>query len=187
MKCNESNFIKRLKKQKEDALEYIIEEYSSLVHAICYKILSNIGNDAIDECVNDVFLTVWQKAHQYKGQPEDFKKWIGTVTKYKAIDRFRQLERQRSREQSDEYLHERPDSKDIEMQLVKKEEKNQVLVAISSLPAVDREIFMMKYFLQLSTVEIAESLNISTSAVENRLYRGKKKLAQNKQLKERFL
>jgi RNA polymerase sigma-70 factor, ECF subfamily len=187
MKCNGTNFMKCLKKQKEDALEYIIEEYSALVHAICYKILSNIGKEAIDECMNDVFLTVWQKGHQYKGQPEDFKKWIGTVAKYKAIDRFRQLERQCTREQSDEYLHERPDSKDVQMQLVKKEEKNAVLVALSTLPDVDRDIFVMKYFLQLSTIEIAEALNLSISAVENRLYRGKKKLAQNKQLKERFL
>lgn len=60
MKCNSKNFINRLKKEKEDALEFIIEEYSSLVKGISYKILSNISKEAIDECVNDVFLTVWK-------------------------------------------------------------------------------------------------------------------------------
>jgi RNA polymerase sigma-70 factor (ECF subfamily) len=55
MKCNATNFIIRLKKHNEDALEYIIEQYASLVHAISCKILNNISNETIDECVNDVF------------------------------------------------------------------------------------------------------------------------------------
>jgi RNA polymerase sigma-70 factor (ECF subfamily) len=45
----------------------------------------------------------------------------------------------------------------------------------------------MKYYLYLSTAEIAETLSLSISAVENQLFRGKKKLAQNKQLKEQFI
>ena len=55
MKCNADNFIKQLKKQKEDALDYIIEGYSGLVHAISFKILSDMSHCAVDECVNDVF------------------------------------------------------------------------------------------------------------------------------------
>lgn len=187
MKCNETNFIKRLKKQDEAALEYVIEKYSSLVHAICYKILSNISTEAIDECINDVFLSIWQSASQFKGRPEDFKKWIGMVTKYKAIDRFRKLEKQRAREQSDEKLHEHPNHEDVQMSLLKKEDRNTLLLALSTLAEMDRDIFMMKYSLHLTSAEIAEALNLSIPAVENRLYRGKKKLAQHTQLKERFL
>ncbi|MFS0639239.1 sigma-70 family RNA polymerase sigma factor [Mesobacillus foraminis] len=187
MKCTDANFIKRLKKQKEDALDYVIEHYSSLVHGICYKILSNISTEAIEECMNDVFLTAWQNAKQFKGEPEDFKKWIAMMAKYKAIDRYRQLEKQRAREQSDEFLHEHPDRVDVQMHVLKKEEKNALLLALATLPELDRDIFMMKYSLHLTAAEIAQSLNLSLSAVENRLYRGKKKLAQNKQLKERLL
>ncbi|WP_010096546.1 sigma-70 family RNA polymerase sigma factor [Ornithinibacillus scapharcae] len=187
MKCNDTNFIKRLKRQKEDSLEYVIDQYSSLVHAICYKVLSNISNEAVEECVNDVFLTVWQNANQFKGEAEDFKKWIAMITKYKAIDRFRQLERLQAREQSDEFLTEHPAQEDVQMHVLKKEERNTLLLALSTLPDIDRDIFMMKYSLYLSTAEISEALNLSISAVENRLYRGKKKLAQSKQLKERFL
>lgn len=187
MKCNDANFIKRLKKQREDALEYIIEQYSPIVHAISCKILSTTSKDAVDECMNDVFLTVWQHANQFKGDPDDFRKWIAMITKYKAIDRYRQLEKQRAREQGDELLHERPDYEDVQKQLLLKEDKNELLLAISSLQHVDRDIFLKKYYLNLSTSEIAASLNLSVSAIENRLYRGKKKLAQNKQLKERFI
>jgi len=45
----------------------------------------------------------------------------------------------------------------------------------------------MKYYLELSNNEIAENLSLSKAAVDNRLYRGKKILATNTKLKERFL
>ncbi len=187
MRCHSKNFVTRLQTQQEDALEYVIEHYSSLVNAIAYKVLSGISMDAIDDCVNDVFLAVWQNAGQFRGEPEDFKKWIGMMTKYKAIDLFRKLEKQQAREQGDDLLEQKPTCEDLQEQLVKKEEKKDLLLAISKLESVDRDIFMMKYYLHLSTIEIAEALLLSKAAVENRLYRGKKKLATTIQLEERLI
>lgn len=187
MRCHSKNFVTRLQKQQEDALDYVIEHYSSVVNAVAYKVLSGIRLDAIDDCVNDVFLAVWQNAGQFKGEPEDFKKWIAMITKYKAIDLFRKLEKQQAREYGDELLVHKPTGEDLQEQLVKKEEKNDLLFAISQLKSIDRDIFMMKYYLQLSSIEIAEALHLSTAAVENRLYRGKKKLAATIQLKERLI
>jgi RNA polymerase sigma factor (sigma-70 family) len=187
MRCNSENFVTRLQKQKEDALEYVIEHYSSLVNAIAHKVLSGISKDAIDDCVNDVFLAVWQNAGQFKGEPEDFKKWIGMMTKYKAIDIFRKLEKQQAREQGDDLLEQKSTYEDVQEQLVKKEETKELLHAISKLEEIDRDIFMMKFYLQLSNIEIAKALHLSNAAVENRLYRGKKKLAMKIQLKERLI
>jgi RNA polymerase sigma-70 factor, ECF subfamily len=187
MKCNARNFVKRLKKRKEDALEYIIDEYSPFVHAICRKALSAHGEGAIHECMNDIFLAVWEQANRFEGEPDDFKKWIGMLAKYKSIDRFRQLERQGSREQDDHVIYEFPGQQDVQIEIVKKEDRNALLLALSSLPEMDRDIFIQKYYLNLSAAEIAESLGLSIAAVDNRLYRGKKKLAQNPKLKERFL
>ena len=58
----QKTFIKRLKKQEEDTLEYIIDEYLPFVEAIALKILEPIGKQsAVDECINDVFFEVWIK------------------------------------------------------------------------------------------------------------------------------
>lgn len=187
VRCTAKNFICRLQNQKEDALEFVIEHYSGFVHAIAYKILSGINKDSIDECVNDVFLAIWQNAEQFKGESEDFKKWIGMLTKYKAIDLFRKLEKQQQREKGDEDLLQKPDIKDIQQEFLKKEQRNDLLLAISHLENIDRDIFMMRYYLQLTNSEIAEALHLSKAAVENRLYRGKKKLATTIQLKEALI
>lgn len=187
MKCSSTNFIKRLKKQKEDALEYIIDVYLPLVKTIATKILDNKKRTDIDECINDVFLTVWQNAKQFQGDAQDFKKWIGTITKYKAIDRYRQAEKQMSIEELDVPIEQKASTLLTDQSVLKKEEKNELLLAISQLEEMDRDIFMMKYYLELPNKKIAETIGLTKAAVDNRLYRGKKILAKNTKLKERFL
>ncbi|MDN4491931.1 sigma-70 family RNA polymerase sigma factor [Ureibacillus aquaedulcis] len=187
MKCSATNFITRLKKQKEDALDYIIEAYLPLVKTIATKILYTMRHQDIDECVNDVFLSVWQNAHQFHGDAQDFKKWIGMITKYKAIDRYRQAEKQIVREQTDAPLEQKASDLQTDLTVLQREEKTELLFAISLLEEMDRDIFMMKYYLELSNSEIAQNLGLSKAAVDNRLYRGKKILATNVKLKEQFV
>ncbi|WP_246942449.1 sigma-70 family RNA polymerase sigma factor [Bacillus pinisoli] len=187
MKSSQTNFISRLKKQKEDALEYIIDAYMPLVKTIATKVLHNMKRTDIDECINDVFLTVWQNAHQFEGNAQDFKKWIGMMTKYKAIDRYRQAKRQIENEQPDAPLVQKVSALQTDVSVFKREEKNALLLAISQLKEIDRDIFIMKYFLELSNSEIADNLGLSKAAIDNRLYRGKKILATNTKLKELFV
>lgn len=187
MKSSPTNFIKRLKKQKEDALEFIIDAYMPLVKTIATKILISTSRQDIDECINDVFLTVWQNAKQFNGDAEDFRKWIGMITKYKAIDRYRKAQKQLSQEQSDAPLEQEASPLQTDRTVLKKEERNELLLAISQLEQLDRDIFMMKYFMELPNTEIAKELGLSKAAVDNRLYRGKKVLARNTTLKGRFV
>ena len=90
MRCNSKNFVIHLQKQKEDALEYIVNEYSSLVKGITIKILNPLKNDGlVDECINDIFLSVWNNAKKFKGDTSNFKYWIASIARFKAIDYYR--------------------------------------------------------------------------------------------------
>lgn len=183
-----TNFIKRLKKKKEDALEFIIDAYMPLVKAIAMKILVPLGkHDAVDDCVNDVFLDVWKNAYQFEGDATDFKKWIGTITKYKAIDYYRVLEKRKNREAHLEIAEQITDQTDLQQIILKREQKSELLFELSKLEETDRDIFIMKYYLEMTNSEIAESLHLTKAAVDNRLYRGKKKLAKSLELKERYV
>ncbi|MEN2259109.1 hypothetical protein AAIB48_16720 [Paraclostridium benzoelyticum] len=69
MKCNENNYIKRLKKRKEDSLEFIVDKYLPLVKGVSYKILSPLQNDGIiEECINDTFLSIWNNSKKFTGK-----------------------------------------------------------------------------------------------------------------------
>lgn len=179
MKTSEKNFIKHLKQQKVSALEYIIEEYMPYLKAIVYKILQPLGdNGDVEECLNDVFLIVWQNGDKFEGDVGNFKYWIGTIAKYKAIDQFRIIEKRKAKERAlpieDTFMSQ---NESVQQTIISKEEKNELLLTLSVLDTLDRDIFIMKYFLEMSNGEIAESVKLSKAAVDNRLYRGKKKLS----------
>lgn len=179
MKTSRKNFIKRLKQKKADAIEYVIEEYMSYLKAIVYKIIHPLGDiGAVEECLNDVFLAVWKNADKFDGDEENFKYWIGTIAKYKAIDKFRIIEKRKAKESAvpiEDIVIIQNES--TEEKILSEEGKNELLLALSTLETIDRDIFIMKYFLEMSNGEIAESLNLSKAAIDNRIYRGKKKLS----------
>ena len=51
MKSNEKNYIKRLQRQKEDALEFVVDTYLPLIKGITHKVLLPVQNDGlIEEC-----------------------------------------------------------------------------------------------------------------------------------------
>ncbi len=65
-----------------------------------------------------------------------------------------------------------------EDELILSEDRTELIKLINQLEPVEREIFIMKYFLGYKTVEIAQKLGLTNTSVDNRVYRGKKKLYQ---------
>ncbi|MEK3764301.1 MULTISPECIES: sigma-70 family RNA polymerase sigma factor [unclassified Solibacillus] len=174
MRINERNFIKYLQAGQEKALDYVIDHYLPLIKGIVVKTLGPIHRaDLTKECINDILFSIWQNASKFSGDTTDFQKWICVISKYKAIDYYRtELKRKES-----PFI-------DMEATLadsaIKKssrmEEYEEIQEILSSLKPADQKIFVMKYLLDLNTEEIAHQLQMTKSAVDNRLYHGKKKL-----------
>lgn len=176
MSCNEQNFIKRLQKKKEDGLEYVIDHYLAMVKGTVIKVLGPLGESgAVEECINDVFLAIWDNSQQFKGSTEDFRKWVYTVARYQAIDHYRRLKRHQTCELPEQWAEQVPSAED---ELLLQEAEGDAAALLETLPPMDQKIFMMKYLLGIKPEEIASRLGISRSAVDNRVYRGKKKLGQ---------
>jgi RNA polymerase sigma-70 factor (ECF subfamily) len=175
MRCTEKNYISRLKKRKEDALEFIVDNYLGIVKSAIYKVLSPLERDGIiEECINDVFLSVWNNSDKFNGEELDFKKWIYKIAKFKAIDYYR-----REIKNLDVSLEEKEIStnKLVEEEIINAEDRQELIQLISTLEPLDRDIFTMKFFLGVSTYDIAEKFGLSRAAIDNRIYRGKKKLS----------
>ncbi|MFK5709849.1 sigma-70 family RNA polymerase sigma factor [Lysinibacillus boronitolerans] len=167
------SLINQLQKRDEQALREVINRYGGYVKAIVIKVLQP-NQTAIEECINDVFLTIWQKSIQFTGDEVDFKKWIGVIAKYKAIDTYRSLQ---NKPKTVELLPSISNSKDLPESIIEQRvQKEQLFISILNLSKNDQEIFLLKYYLGYSNGEIAELFGLSKSAVENRLYRGKLKL-----------
>jgi len=60
--------------------------------------------------------------------------------------------------------------------LAREEIKQQLLLALTSLPAVEQQLLFDVYFEGRSRIDIAESLGVSVKSVEARLYRARRRL-----------
>ncbi|MFD1204686.1 MULTISPECIES: sigma-70 family RNA polymerase sigma factor [Sporosarcina] len=176
MKVNERNFILRLQKQKEDALDYIIDRYLSLVKGIAYNVLGPLQDEgAVDECVNDIFLSIWENAGKFNGDSSDFRKWLCAIAKYRSIDYYRKVTK-RKEFSTEEMVDQSVNS--VEEAFIQMEDQEELIALINQLEPVDREIFILKFFLGYKTEDVSEKLGLSRTAIDNRVYRGKKKLTQ---------
>jgi RNA polymerase sigma-70 factor, ECF subfamily len=174
MKSNEKNYIKRLKAGHEDALDYIIDNYLPLVKGTICKVLGQFKDVGfIEECINDVFLSVWSNARKFQGDTTNFKQWIFAIAKFKAIDFYRK--KVKTAEMILDAIEISSESS-VEDEIIIKESENELLQLINGLEPMDREVFILKFFLGYKSQEIALKLNTTKASIDNRIYRGKKKL-----------
>jgi len=174
MTSNDSNFIHRLKRQEEDALEYIVDKYLPLIKGITYKVLAPLENKGvIEECINDIFLSIWNNSEKFHGDSIDFKKWICSIAKFKSIDYYRKVTKKVEITSIDIDLNV---EKSAEDELIKQEDRTELIKLINHLDPIERDIFIMKFFLGFNNEEISLKLGLTKASVDNRIYRGKKRL-----------
>ncbi|MER2077459.1 sigma-70 family RNA polymerase sigma factor [Psychrobacillus psychrotolerans] len=176
MKITSENFIKHLKKQREDALEYVMEEYIGIVKAtICNSLKSYNDPQSVEECINDTFLGVYDNSKQFEGDKEDFRRWICTIAKFKAIDKQRKLMKTEIATEDNEMKN---SVKSAEDEFLVRSSTQDLLKMMTQLEPLDRDIFTMKFFLNMKNEEISQHLGLTKASVDNRIYRGKKRLQQ---------
>lgn len=174
MRINDSNYLKMLKQKNEKALEFVVNKYLPLVKGITYKSLSSLANKELnEECINDIFFSVWNNANKFKGEECDFKKWICAISKFKAIDYYRKSTKNKEL-LVDNIIEEEQIS--AEDEFIISEEREELMKLIDTLDEFDKKIFVMKFFLIIKNEDIAKKLGVTKASIDNRIYRSKKRL-----------
>ncbi len=176
---NDQNFVKYLRRKNERALDYVIDHYGGLVKSIVMKHLYGFL-EYQEECINDIFLAVWQNADRFDQSKNSFKNWIAAISKYKCVDYKRKYYKYRSEQALDEQLSSPQDSM---LQLEREELQQEIMQMISCLAKRDQEIFLDYFIEEMKTEEIAQKYQMRPSAVYNHISRGKKKIRSVYQVK----
>lgn len=135
----ESNYIRKLKKGEQKALDYIVERFLPVVKGAVYKILYyGEKADMAEECINDVFLSVWKNADKFQGETDlEFKKWIYKIAKFKAIDYYRKVCRSREITVSEQNMNQQRSAED---EFILLENKQELIAVMNQMDKSDREI-----------------------------------------------
>ncbi|QAA35173.1 sigma-70 family RNA polymerase sigma factor [Clostridium manihotivorum] len=169
------DYIAELKRKNEKAMDIVINKYSKLLYKVIYSVLGQYKDEGqIEECLSDVFLSIWNNSHKFLGDDNKFKSWICVIAKYKAIDYSR-------KKLKFENVHNIADidlmvKGSVEEEVLVKEYKDKLFELIDKMKEPDRSIFVKRYFLGYSAEKISKDLGLTKSNVNTHLSRGRKVL-----------
>jgi RNA polymerase sigma-70 factor (ECF subfamily) len=200
---SDEDLAKRLHERDPKALEALISRYSREIFYFIRLVLDGVGvtQDA-EECVNDLFVIVWQEIDTFDSTRGTLRTWLTMRAKYIALDRRRQLCRcqthnvQSSDEMNGWQLAENngglPSSirdydlgratllshseASMENLLEQSERREELCRALATLPELDRFLIYQRYFKFASMEELSTKTGLTRHAIDTRLWRARKSL-----------
>ncbi|QOX63509.1 sigma-70 family RNA polymerase sigma factor [Anoxybacterium hadale] len=173
MKITEKNFIEQLNRKNEKALDYVLLEYGWIIQTVTRKHLHNLP-ELQKECVNDVLLAVWEHIESYDSKRSTFKNWLAGVSRFKALDSMRRHLRyscEESLETTEAFTGVQTDAPFLEREL-----SEETTALLSCLNPSDQTLFIRLFFQEETVQTVAADMGIRTSALYNRISRGRRKI-----------
>lgn len=174
---DEIELIQRIGDGDRASFEMFYSRYCGVLFSTALRVL-NDPTDA-EDVTQEVFVMIWNKAGMYDSSRGKPLTWAVTMTRNKAIDRLRSLQRRfRLKEDAGkeaecgDVIHERQPIDDVESA----EKGALIRGAVEKLGQEQREVIEMAYFQGLTQNEIADRLNEPLGTVKARIRRGMIKL-----------
>ena len=163
--------------QNTDALSALYDRYGRLVFSIAHNAVNT--QQIAEEITQDVFLRIWENAQTYKVERGKVATWISSITRYRAIDMLR---KHRVRPESKSIYWDDlspgnlPRSFDLENHIELSQRREQVRVALATLPEEQKNALALAYFRGYTHREIAKVLDLPIGTVKTRIRLGMQKL-----------
>lgn len=151
-------------------LKVLYEAHYDEVLAYCTR---RIGRAEAEEAAADVFAVAWRRFEKIDWTT--VRPWLFGIARGVLANRWRATRRRRRLINRVAGLAPVPMNLP-EVQVVRRAEDEQVLIALRRLKASDREVLMLAAWEELTAPQIAQTLEISVSAAEQRVHRAKKRL-----------
>jgi RNA polymerase sigma-70 factor, ECF subfamily len=174
----EMAWVSQAQQGSDEAFTNLVEAYQTHVYNLCYRMLGEA--EAAEDASQETFLRAYQHLHRYD-RKRPFGTWLLSIAAHYCIDRLRRRKFTMTSVDQDEEDggFELPDANapNPESEAIHGEQRRQMQGLLKRLDSVDRAAIVMRYWHDCSEVEIAESLNLTVSAVKSRLHRARRTLA----------
>ena len=118
------------------------------------------------DALQETLLAAWQSLPRLREKDRPWA-WLAGIAAHKASDSTRRRSRSIAPTRLDE-AYEGDDAADV-------------LAALERLPAAAREVLLLRYFLRLSEVEVADALGVRVGTVKSRAARARRRLIEELQ------
>jgi RNA polymerase sigma-70 factor, ECF subfamily len=159
------------------ALSHLYDRYSRMIYAIAWKSLNSVED--CEEVVLEVFAQVWRIASRFDADKGSVEQWIFTLARSRILDRLRKIQRLtkiNTAIAAEKEIGFAPTSVDPIESVEIAERRQQVLAALSQIPAPQRQVIELAYYQGWTHTEIAAATGLSLGTVKTRLRLGLSKL-----------
>lgn len=156
------------------AFEELYNHYFRIIYNLIYVQVRNA--ETADDIVSETFFKVSRSLSNFDKNRASFSTWINRIAQRTLIDFFRSQGRNQETDWDDDFDAPSSPNEQPEQQILKDENKKLLLKALEKLSPRERQIVTMKYFDDMSNVEIAEALDLTATNVGIILFRAMGKL-----------
>jgi RNA polymerase sigma-70 factor (ECF subfamily) len=166
----EENRIFSLLNNKDELLEYVMNEHGEALKRLIYTYVKDV--QLAEDILQDVFVIIFHQIDTFKGK-SSFRTWIYRVTSNKCKDHLKSWHFKNLRF-TDKLTNFRKQASDSPEELtIRKQSEENVAKIVLSLPVKYRELIVLYYYKELSTLEISELLQENKSTIKTRLRRAR--------------
>ncbi|MDS0527626.1 RNA polymerase sigma factor SigY [Clostridium sp. SHJSY1] len=164
---NEENLIKRARDGDKYAFEILISNNLALLKGYILKLTCN--KDLTEEILQDTLLSAVVHIDSFIPKAK-FSTWLIKIATNKYRDYLRRIK------ETDILLDIIPSSYSLEEEIIRKEELEEVLKILKSMPDDKRIVFILKHYYGYSYEEISAVVNCPIGTVRSRLHYGIKEI-----------
>lgn len=173
MHIDDEQIIEMLFDRNEQALKITDKKYGPLCRKIAYSIIRNY--EEIDDCVNDSYFQLWNAIPP--ARPKSLKAYICGIVRNVAVKICREQARyNESHTNFSELAGLFSDGVKPEEQLDSRILGAYINEFLASVEKTNRKIFVLRYYYNLQTRDIASMLKIKDATVRTKLFRTREEL-----------
>jgi RNA polymerase sigma-70 factor (ECF subfamily) len=163
-----------LKRRDPELLDLLIEQYQYRLFR--YLVYLTSSRERAEDFFQETWIRVLERGHQYDGKSK-FEAWLFAIARHLVIDWQRQKKMQSLDEltdpSQDQPLQIAAQNEPSPLrQVLSHEEAASVQDSLGRVPAIYREVLLLRFQEELGLEEIAAVLAAPLSTVKSRLYRG---------------
>lgn len=155
--------------EDKDNFVVLYKKYRTLVQTVCYNILKD--KHLAEDATHDAFIKLAKNMDKIKDvESRESKRYLITIAKNSAIDLYRKCYSRRLHEINFDEM----DNLGRAAVYMNTDEDSSLVEILKHLPALYRDVLLLKYSNCYSNKDIANVLGISEDTVRQRISRGKK-------------
>ncbi len=171
LRPKDSELIAQYRNGSEAAFEVLVDKYKSRVYTTIYMIVKDQG--VAEDLLQDVFVKVVQTLNSDRYNEEGkFQPWLMRIAHNLAIDYFRKMKRYPSivmEDGSNLFNTLKFAEENVEDLKVRDETHELVRQLIDELPEAQKQVLIMRHFMDLSFQEIADQTGVSINTALGRM------------------